>query len=142
MQATEPLQNPGALLRLDRASGTLKERRYQVAIIGGPGTGLTRAIEGSMTVGSHPDAGLSLSDSTVSRYHVELTARPDGVRVRDLESTNGTWLGGARITEVIVEDQATLSVGKTTLKVSCSRPTSAPRKRSPPSARRSARRRR
>lgn len=118
MQATEPLQNPGALLRLDRASGTLKERRYQVAIIGGPGTGLTRAIEGSMTVGSHPDAGLSLSDTTVSRYHVELTARPDGVRVRDLESTNGTWLGGARITEVIVEDQATLSVGKTTLKVS------------------------
>jgi transcriptional regulator with GAF, ATPase, and Fis domain len=118
MQATEPLQNPGALLRLDRASGTLKERRYQVAIIGGPGTGTTRAIEGSMTVGSHPDAGLSLSDTTVSRYHVELTARPDGVRVRDLESTNGTWLGGARITEVIVEDQATLSVGKTTLKVS------------------------
>jgi DNA-binding NtrC family response regulator len=118
MQATEPLQNPGALLRLDRASGTLKERKYQVAIVGGPGAGTTRAIEGSVTVGSHPDAGLSLGDTTVSRYHVELTARPDGVRVRDLESTNGTYLGGARITEVIVEDQAVLSVGKTTLKVS------------------------
>jgi two-component system, NtrC family, response regulator GlrR len=38
--------------------------------------------------------------------------------VKDLESTNGTYLGGARITEVIVEDQATLSLGKTTLKVS------------------------
>ncbi|MFZ5440155.1 MAG: sigma 54-interacting transcriptional regulator [Myxococcota bacterium] len=118
MQATEPLQSPGALLRLDRASGTLKERKYQVAIIGGPGTGTTRAIEGTFTVGSHPDAALCLHDTTVSRYHVELTARPDGVRVRDLESTNGTYLGGARITEVIVEDQAILSVGKTTLKVS------------------------
>ncbi len=118
MQATEPLQTPGALLRLDRASGTLKERKYQVAIVGGPGTGTTRAIEGSLTIGSHPDAGLSLADTTVSRYHVELTARPDGVGVRDLESTNGTYLGGTRVTEVIVEDQATLSVGKTTLKVS------------------------
>ena len=118
MQATEPLQSPSALLRLDRASGTLKERKYQVAIVGGPSTGTTRAIEGSLMVGSHPDAGLSLSDTTVSRYHVELTARPDGVRVKDLESTNGTYLGGARITEVIVEDQATLSLGKTTLKVS------------------------
>ncbi len=118
MQATEPLQSLGALLRLDRATGTLKERKYQVSIIGGPGTGTTRAIEGTMTVGSHADAGLSLSDTTVSRYHVELTARPDGIRVRDLESTNGTYLGGARISEVIVEEQATLSVGKTTLKVS------------------------
>jgi transcriptional regulator with GAF, ATPase, and Fis domain len=118
MQATEPLQSPSALLRLDRSSGTLKQRKYQVSIVGGPGTGLTKEIEGSVTVGSHPDAGLSLADTTVSRYHVELTARPDGVRVRDLESTNGTYLGGTRITEVIVEDQATLSVGKTTLKVS------------------------
>jgi transcriptional regulator with GAF, ATPase, and Fis domain len=118
MQKTEPLQSPSALLRLDRASGTLKERKYQVAIVGGPGTGTTRAIEGSLMVGSHPDAGLSLQDTTVSRYHVELTARPDGVLVKDLESTNGTYLGGTRITEVIVEDQATLSLGKTTLKVS------------------------
>ncbi|MDP1828398.1 MAG: sigma 54-interacting transcriptional regulator [Archangium sp.] len=118
MQATEPLQSPSALLRLDRASGTLKERKYQVAIVGGPGMGTTRAIEGSLMVGSHPDAGLSLTDTTVSRYHVELIGRPDGVLVKDLESTNGTYLGGARITEVIVEDQATLSLGKTTLKIS------------------------
>ncbi len=117
MQATEPLQSPSALLRLDRASGTLKERKYQVSIIGGPGTGTTRAIEGSLVLGSHPDAGLSLGDTTVSRYHVELTARPDGVRVKDLESTNGTYLSGARISEVIVEDQATISVGKTTLRI-------------------------
>lgn len=118
MRATEPLQSLGALLRLDRTTGTLKERKYQVSIIGGPNTGTSRAIEGTMTVGSHPDAGLNLTDTTVSRYHVELTARPDGIRVRDLESTNGTYLSGARISEVIVEDQATISVGKTTLKIS------------------------
>jgi two-component system response regulator GlrR len=118
MQATEPLQSPSALLRLDRASGTLKERKYQVAIVGGPGTGTSRTIEGALMVGSHPDAGLSLADATVSRYHVELTARPDGVLVKDLESTNGTYLGGTRVSEVIVEDQAVLSLGKTTLKVS------------------------
>ena len=118
IQATEPLQRPGALLRLDQASGTLKERKYQVAVVAGPDLGVTRPIEGAMKIGSHPDAGLMLKDTTVSRYHVELTARPDGVRVKDLESTNGTYLGGARITEVIVEDQATLSLGKTTLKVS------------------------
>jgi two-component system, NtrC family, response regulator GlrR len=116
-KATERLQSPGALLRLDRASNTLKERSYRVTVTAGPDTGKTTPIEGRVVVGSHPDAGLTLSDTTVSRYHVELDARPDGVRVRDLESTNGTYLSGTRITEVIVEDQATVTLGKTTLRV-------------------------
>jgi transcriptional regulator with GAF, ATPase, and Fis domain len=116
-QATERLQRPGALLRLDPATGTLKERRFQVRVTAGPDVGLTRELEGTVVLGTHSDAGLSLTDTTVSRYHVELTARPDGVRVRDLESTNGTYLGGARVAEVIIEDQATFAVGKTTLRV-------------------------
>jgi two-component system, NtrC family, response regulator GlrR len=116
-QATERLQSPGALLRLDRTSNTLKERKYQVVVTAGPDAGTTKAIDGRVVVGSHDDAGLMLKDTTVSRYHVELDARPDGVLVRDLESTNGTYLGGNRITEMIVEDQATVTVGKTTLRI-------------------------
>ncbi len=116
--ATEPLQRPGALLRLDQASGTLKERKYQVAITAGPDVGLTRPIEGSMKIGSHADAQLTLKDTTVSRFHVELTARPDGVRVRDLDSTNGSYMQGARINEVIIEDQGVVTVGKTSMKIS------------------------
>ena len=118
IQATEPLQRPGALLRLDRRTGTIKERKYQVSVVAGPDLGLTRAIEGSMKIGSHEDAGLMLKDTAVSRYHVELLARPDGVRVRDLDSTNGSYLAGARIAEVIVEDTAVVTVGKTSLKIS------------------------
>jgi two-component system response regulator GlrR len=117
IQATVPLQTVGALLRFDRTTGTLKERKYQVSVVAGPDTGLTKAIESKLVVGTHPDCGLLLKDTTVSRYHVELLARPDGVVVRDLESTNGTYLGGTRITEVIVEDQAVIVVGKTQLKV-------------------------
>ncbi len=118
INATEPLQRPGALLRLDQRSGTLKERKYQVSVVAGPDLGVTRAIEGAMKIGSHADAGLMLKDTTVSRYHVELLARPDGVRVRDLDSTNGSYMAGARITEVIVEDAAVVTVGKTSLKIS------------------------
>ena len=118
MNATEPLQRPGALLRLDQRSGTLKERKYQVSVVAGPDLGVTRAIEGAMKIGSHADAGLMLKDTTVSRYHVELLARPDGVRVRDLESTNGSYMAGARIAEVIVEDTAVVTIGKTSLKIS------------------------
>jgi two-component system, NtrC family, response regulator GlrR len=117
MPATERLSGLGALLRLDRGSNTLKERTYEVSVLVGPDLGLKRPIVGSLVVGSHPEAGLPLSDGTVSRYHVELTAKPDGVRVRDLDSTNGTFLAGTRITEVYIADAAFLTVGKTQLKV-------------------------
>jgi two-component system, NtrC family, response regulator GlrR len=115
--ATEPLQHPSALLRLDRATGTLRERKFRVSVVAGPDTGTSKALEGTLIVGTHADAGITLSDTTVSRYHVEFTARPDGVRVKDLESKNGTYLGATRVTEVIVGDQADISVGKTTLRV-------------------------
>ncbi len=118
MQATEPLQSPGALLRLDAKTGTLRERQYKVTVTSGPDAGLTRPIEGTLIIGSHAQAGLVLKDTTVSRYHVEFQGRPDGVLVRDLESTNGTYLGATRVSEVLVEDQATLMVGKTQVKVS------------------------
>lgn len=116
-QATQPLQRSSALLRLDRATGTLKERQFRVSVVSGPDKGLLLDFDGTVVIGTHPDAGLTLKDSTISRYHVELAARPDGVRVRDLESTNGTYLGGTRIAEVIVEEEATISLGKTVLKV-------------------------
>jgi two-component system, NtrC family, response regulator GlrR len=118
MLPTEPLKNPATLLRLDRDTGHIKERKYQVTVELGPDAGKSRTIEGKMVIGKHPDAGFPLGDGTVSRYHVELTPKPDGVSVRDLESTNGTYLGGTKITEVLVEGEATFSIGKTSMRIS------------------------
>ena len=43
-------------------------------------------------VGAAPASVLVLSDDTVSRYHVELDLLASGLRIRDLRSTNGTFL--------------------------------------------------
>jgi len=74
-QLTEPLQSPERC-SVRPEEGSLKERKYKVAVVAGPDTGKTLAIEGSMKVGSHAIAGLPLTDTTVSRYHVELQAGP------------------------------------------------------------------
>ncbi len=71
-----------------------------------------------MVVGSGDTADLRLSDTAVSHTHLQLEARPDGVFVRDLGSTNGTFLGGARIETAFVEAQAVISLGRTLLSVS------------------------
>lgn len=70
-----------------------------------------------MIVGSGDDAGLKLN-TAVSHHHLELQPRADGVFVRDLGSTNGTLLAGARIDTAFVEAQAVISLGRTLLAIS------------------------
>ena len=45
-------------------------------------------------VGRHPEAAIRLADSRVSRWHAEFDHTADGVRLRDLGSTDGTTLNG------------------------------------------------
>ncbi|MCI0571880.1 MAG: sigma 54-interacting transcriptional regulator [Myxococcaceae bacterium] len=116
-QATVPITAGGPLLRLDASSGTLRSRLYRLRVLSGPDAGRELALTAVHTVGSHPDAALCLSDPTVSRYHLELEARSEGVRVRDLDSTNGTHLAGSRVQAVVVEDEAVLTVGRTQLRI-------------------------
>jgi len=50
------------------------------------------------TVGRKANNGLSLSESTVSSYHAEISQTDAKLYVTDLDSTNGTFLNGKRIT--------------------------------------------
>jgi DNA-binding NtrC family response regulator len=65
-----------------------------------------------LVIGTAPEAGLRLSDATVSRQHVRLLRTPQGIRVTDLESTNGVYLDGARLYDAVVPVGAQLQVGR------------------------------
>ena len=53
------------------------------------------------TVGRHPDNDLSVDNPTVSRRHAELVLTEAGLSVRDLGSTNGTFVNGRRVRDVV-----------------------------------------
>jgi pSer/pThr/pTyr-binding forkhead associated (FHA) protein/DNA-binding beta-propeller fold protein YncE len=53
----------------------------------------------SLSVGRDPKSSIVLDDSTVSRRHARIVTRPDGARVQDLNSENGTIIDGKRISE-------------------------------------------
>jgi hypothetical protein len=61
--------------------------------------GVSRAtlVSATLSVGRAPDNDLMIADAVVSRHHARLEAERNVWRVVDLESTNGTWLNGARI---------------------------------------------
>jgi transcriptional regulator with PAS, ATPase and Fis domain len=87
-----------------------------VEVVSGPDRGLSAPIEpGGLRVGTSSGMELRLTDDLVSRRHVELTAQQDGVRVVDLGSLNGTWLGGARVREVLLRQDALLELGSSVL---------------------------
>jgi len=47
-----------------------------------------------------PDVEVVINDSNVSRQHAEVWRTSEGVAIRDLQSTNGTFVNGHRVTAV------------------------------------------
>ncbi|MDB5078887.1 MAG: Cyclic nucleotide-binding domain (cNMP-BD) protein [Chloroflexi bacterium] len=58
-----------------------------------------------------------VDDNRVSREHIEIVRQPDGVYLRDLGSSNGTWLNGTQLegTPVRLDDGAEIRLGTDTV---------------------------
>lgn len=50
-----------------------------------------------MTMGRHPDCHIVIEDSSVSRFHAQISYDGEGYYVEDLDSRNGTYLNDARL---------------------------------------------
>jgi len=76
------------------------------------------------TIGSAKDNDLALGDPTVSGYHVRFSAEKGGIRVHDFGSTNGTFVGDARLEQGVVPPGSSLRLGRTVIALSAGEPTS------------------
>ncbi len=70
-----------------------------------------------VVVGRAPDCEAVVADVTVSRRHAELRATERGLAVRDLGSSNGTTLNGARIATGEITPGDTIQFGKITFRL-------------------------
>ncbi len=64
-----------------------------------------------LVIGRAPEVAIVLADPEVSALHCELRAVSEGILVRDLGSTNGTFIGAVRVREAIVSTQSELTLG-------------------------------
>jgi len=63
-------------------------------------------------LGRAPDCNLIIADRRVSRRHAEICRQEEGFILRDLGSTNGTWLNGRRLsTSVLLRDGDVIEIG-------------------------------
>jgi hypothetical protein len=72
--------------------------------------------EDAATIGRLPDCAVALSDVQVSRHHAQVRRGPDGFRVVDLGSTNGTTVNGTIVGEQLLRDGDEIGVGNTAIR--------------------------
>lgn len=79
----------------------------------GPRAGMTWVLEpGTTTIGRGPDQDIFLDDVTVSRRHAEVTVGEGNPRIKDVGSTNGIYVKGARLDEAALEPGDEIIIGK------------------------------
>jgi hypothetical protein len=95
-------------------------RRVVARIVGNPAHAAQPALEIEvrlpadaeiLTVGRSRECDVVLGEQTVSRFHAELHHGDDVWVVRDLDSTNGTWVNGERVREARVSRGDVLALG-------------------------------
>lgn len=71
-----------------------------------------------LTIGRSSDAGLIIRDDYTSSHHARLLKWPSGWVVQDLDSTNGTFLDGARVhTPTYIPLHTPVTIGTTTFEL-------------------------
>jgi DNA-binding NtrC family response regulator len=97
----------------------LPMRTVSVKVTAGPDVGRAVLNEAdTVSVDTADGNTLTLTDPTVSRFHLELSRRGAQVRVRDVGSTNGVLVNGVTIKDGLVAAGTRLQLGTTSLEVS------------------------
>ncbi len=107
----------GTRIRREATPATVNLRRCKLVVIKGPQRGTEFLIAGDVIrIGKAPENDLVLADETVSRVHFEIARDAKGYLVRDLKSTNGTFLDSAEVKEAYLRAGSVIAVGATEIK--------------------------
>jgi pSer/pThr/pTyr-binding forkhead associated (FHA) protein len=69
------------------------------------------------TVGRVEDNAFQIAEGSVSSHHAEIILRGNDVVIKDLNSTNGTYINGEKITESVLKPGQTLKMGSVEMRL-------------------------
>jgi hypothetical protein len=79
---------------------------------GSPAAWETQLKPGANVIGRSPDAGLRIPHASVSSFHCEITVTGDSAAIRDLNSTNGTFVNRQPVQEAALQPGQTIHLGE------------------------------
>ena len=86
---------------------------FQLTVISGPSRGsVFPLLEGEATIGRQSGNAIVLNSGKISKQHCQLIADPSGVLLRDLGSSNGTFVNGIliKVKRLVPGDRVTVGV--------------------------------
>jgi S1-C subfamily serine protease len=91
-------------------------------VLSGEDAGRVVEVGRTLVLGRAQGADLVIRDTRASRRHAELEPEADGVRLRDLDSANGTLVDGAPARDVLVRPGQEIRIGGVRIAVLASEP--------------------
>ena len=86
-------------------------------------TGRTQELKADKTtIGRVEDNTFQIAEPSVSSHHCEVLLREKDVVVRDLNSTNGTFINGEKVTESVIKPGQILRLGQIELRLETDTP--------------------
>ena len=90
--------------------------KFRLLTVEGVPPGATYALDGTSRIGRSDESDIVLNDPSVSRTHAVVEMSGGGAILRDLDSTNGTFLNGRRIRTEPLRDGDEVKFGNTRLR--------------------------
>ncbi len=93
---------------------------FTVRVVSGPDAGATFAVPDDGTrilVGQSSSCEVRLTDPAVSRRHASLEVVPDGLRLTDLGSSNGTFVDRVRVLGALLTGDEAVRFGSTVMQL-------------------------
>ena len=69
-------------------------------------------VDQEVSIGRELDNALRLADPSISRHHAMLGKTPDGYEIKDLGSSNGVLLNGAKVESGLLKDGDRITLGQ------------------------------
>ena len=95
-------------------------RRFALRIVKGVSDFAVYPVGGSTRIGRGPECDVTLNDPSVSRAHAVVDTEGAEPTVRDLGSTNGTFVNGSRVQAARLRDGDELRIGNTRMQFEAS----------------------
>jgi hypothetical protein len=117
--ATAPVTSRPAAASSPAGGPAKTDAVSRIVITSGPKAGLELPLGNEpLTIGRSSESGLVVRDDYTSSHHARLVLWGDQWMIQDLDSTNGTWHDGVRVTSPVpVKVGAPIKVGATTFEL-------------------------
>jgi S-DNA-T family DNA segregation ATPase FtsK/SpoIIIE len=89
-----------------------------LSVIAGPARGLVYTVEKPRVVVGRADADIVINDKEISRWHCAIEIKGDVIRLRDMDSTNGTYFGDERVRVAELKHLSEFRIGTSVILVS------------------------